>query len=300
MPKKKNAEGLKAIMETTGKNAMDNAVWEAREAARMASRVQPVWTPEPWWQGRPAALQRHYAYVSTETPGYIAYTPSDADGARDRQVILRPGRYLTKFFAEDLSEWAIKHWGDKQLQVSRPSLYKDLVLRFTSDADMIVTLYEEGPQSCMSSFSRKTHPVRIYASPDLAIAYLVVPEEMRKDWNGTPYVTRCLVHLERKIYARIYTLYSGGWVGDKAKAYDKDLELSLATEFEMRLREAGFVGLAEAGRSSDKELKKGFIGARLASRSGGEGRLQTLTYFDFAGRVKTRMEGTTEHAYICK
>ena len=89
-------------------------------------------------------------------------------------------------------------------------------------------------------------------------------------------------------------------MGDKAKAYDKDLEFSLATEFEMRLREAGFVGLEEAERSPDRELQKGFIGARLASRSGGEDRLQTLPYFDFEGRVKKKMEGTTEHAYICK
>jgi hypothetical protein len=67
--------------------------WTRRERNRL---VYGDYVPVPWhdcdW-----ANERHYAHLSRETIGLIAYTPSDEYGVQNRKLAVTPGRYLSQF-----------------------------------------------------------------------------------------------------------------------------------------------------------------------------------------------------------
>ena len=70
--------------------------WEERELSRFADGT---------YKKVPVSLAypvKHYVHLSVTVTenDYVAYTPSDAYGAADRQVRLKFGRYLRKAFPE--------------------------------------------------------------------------------------------------------------------------------------------------------------------------------------------------------
>lgn len=202
--------------------------WREREARRFYDGLYyPVpWDSEGWYQ-RSEMCKDHYAHISVETDVRIAYTPNEDMGIADRQTRIKPGRYLEQYFGERLNGDTIRRF------VSEFSiLHEDIKVKFAKTADEIERVYMNGPTSCMDNrhahtFKSKKHPVRVYAGPDLAVAYLDKPAtEIRKKVcrhcthleggcpDGAPsrceggkdsiFSARAVVWPEKKIYGRIY------------------------------------------------------------------------------------------------
>jgi hypothetical protein len=161
--------------------------WELREQLRFATnRYQPV----PWSDDL-APIPAHYLHLSTDKAGFVAFTPNGAKGAADLQTVMKPGRYLTRFYP-DLPAHRIR---DIQSAVHRAT-----ELKFAVTPDAIEDVYTRGPTSCMSSdaseYESPCHPVRVYGNSDLQLAYIT-------DADGDP-TARALVWPDKKLHGRIY------------------------------------------------------------------------------------------------
>ncbi|MGV6876722.1 hypothetical protein ACUSIJ_29150 [Pseudochelatococcus sp. B33] len=167
--------------------------WQSREKLRFAdgTYAPTPWHDEPWYQAR---HDEHFCHISREQAGKIAFTENPAKGQADRQLIMSPGRYLNRFFSEHLDNDAIRDWCAR-LSV----LVQEHALKITQDADEIEDVYVRGPRSCMAheagDFEGPCHPVRVYAGPDTALAYIGTRDDA---------TARSIVWPDRKVYARIY------------------------------------------------------------------------------------------------
>lgn len=207
--------------------------WRERESSRMGIDPLP-WDSEAWQ----IKLNRlHHAYISIDKPGMVGYTPSEEWGHLDRQLAVRPGRYLEQFAAEETSGYLLhptsddpfdgEHYEDSKAaqaeKVKRGAhlwsvtcrrdafcaLVKALdernTVRFASSAEDIETVYRIGPSSCMShptgDYSSTEHPVRVYGASDLQCAYL---GSIVRNAPGRGVRARAMVWPERKIYSRVY------------------------------------------------------------------------------------------------
>jgi hypothetical protein len=148
------------------------SAWKWREREMLKQPSGTFWLPwrgAPWWL-ESHKLAMHYPRPA-ETPGNIAYTPSEGYGERDRQVSTSVRRYLEREFPDvpaDERETYARKW-DKE--------HSPLTLRFATTRKEIRHVYENGPRSCMggpaSGFDcGPTHPAEVYAAGDLAVAYL--------------------------------------------------------------------------------------------------------------------------------
>lgn len=167
--------------------------WQTRERLRFAdhSYAPTPWHEEPWYQAR---HDEHFCHISSKQAGKIAFTENAAKGQQDRQLIMSPGRYLHRYFSEHLDNEAIEGW------CARLSVQlEENALKITQDADEIEDVYVGGPSSCMAHradhFSSPCHPVRVYAGPDIALAYIGARDDAK---------ARCIVWPGRNIYTNVY------------------------------------------------------------------------------------------------
>lgn len=169
------------------------ADWRERELRR-PGRTRLPWKHEPWWQ-ESEHWPMHFPYPASSDAGKIAFTQSEERGREDRQTVMRPGAYLARYFSEHLTECDIQRWA-----LAWATEFAPCELELAYDADEIQEVYENGPNSCMSYYASDyaggIHPVRAYAGPDLALAYIR---------NGDGDITgRALVWPDRMIHGRIY------------------------------------------------------------------------------------------------
>jgi hypothetical protein len=169
--------------------------WMVREDKRMGdgTYIKLPWMDEPWFRRPETDL--HFAHVSKERDGMVAYTTDPAKGAQDVQARMKPGRYLERFYGDRLTHQQIY-----ELAKVFVGLFEDNVLLLAHTREEIRTVYEEGPGSCMSHKARDfacapVHPSEVYAAGDLAVAYV------RR--NGA-ITARALVWPEKKIASRVY------------------------------------------------------------------------------------------------
>ncbi len=149
------------------------------------------------WVGRgwmtPEFIQDHFPHVSKTDPTKVAFIEDDAKGQADRITVMKPGRFLTKYFSDVLSPEAIGDLANVYIARSQPG-----ELKFARTADEIEHVYTNGPSSCMShsadNYESSCHPARVYASPDLAVAYI-----LRGDITA-----RAVVWPDKKQYSRVY------------------------------------------------------------------------------------------------
>jgi hypothetical protein len=124
----------------------------------------------------------------------IGYTADYLKGRADIQTRIKPGRYLAKYYPEipahRAADWA-HACAPRELTIA-------------TDADTWADVYFHGPGSCQHPESPHqneytvdwaNHPVRMYAGPDLAIAYL---------GDKRAAIARAVVWPERKLYGRVY------------------------------------------------------------------------------------------------
>jgi len=171
----------------------DGDLWKLREDVRFADNqyINVPWRNEEWYLAKHG---EHYCHLSVEQIGKIAFTENEAKGKLDRQTVMKPGRYLARYFSDVLSNEQIEQWA-AQVSVE----VGENALTITQDADEIEEVYLGGPSSCMSyppeSYKGQCHPTRVYAGPDTALAYI----GPREDATG-----RSVVWPEKKIYTRLY------------------------------------------------------------------------------------------------
>jgi hypothetical protein len=172
----------------------DDGSWQTRERGRFADGSYQAlpWATLSWFDRTETAL--HFAHVSTEDEAKIAYTEDAVKGQADRQTRIKPGKYLARFYADVLSTEDIA-----RLSAEFSKTYEDNTLAFATTADDWERVYTDGPSSCMSKSERHydshVHPVRVYAGPDLQLAYL------ERDGGIT---ARAIVWPAKKVYSRIY------------------------------------------------------------------------------------------------
>lgn len=188
----------------------EDFAWREREWRRLwdgtYKRLPYEWREATWFIWKDGAMDAagttsvpyndHYAHLSLADGAKVAFTESPAKGAADRQTVMKPGKYLTKYFSHVLSADRIT-----QIATEFSAMYATATLHIATDADDIERVYTNGPHSCMAhsaeSFAGPCHPARVYAGPDLAVAYI-------NNADSSRIVARAVCWPERKVYSTIY------------------------------------------------------------------------------------------------
>ncbi len=182
---------------------LEKGVWHKRENARFDScEYLPIpWNADEWYE---QYAPIHFAHISIDQPGMVAYTPDAESGIADKQLRTTPGRYLAKY-AKQLSKAAIADYVDRVKADLAP-------LKLATEEKDILWIYAKGPQSCMDgrnfSLTSENHPCKVYAGPDLAVAYMgglpTAPDTRGVTESADKITARSIVWPEKKIYTRIY------------------------------------------------------------------------------------------------
>lgn len=174
--------------------------WRMREKMRFAvgEYREIPWARDTWWHMGPtkAVWMDQFPHPSIERPGYVAYTKSVDDGTIDKQTIVRPGAYLNKHFSHIMDMYGLLERG---LVHQFMLAHGPLDVKFATTEDEIISVYENGPETCMKSKRWPTkdgrNPASIYAAGDLQVAYLGDLDDAS---------ARTLVWPEKKIFSRVY------------------------------------------------------------------------------------------------
>ena len=186
-----------------------DSAWRSREESRFDDgtykRLPPSIRHAPWFfylDGRGGRHARsvpdrdHYAHLSLADGAKIAFTESPEKGAADRQTVMKPGKYLTKYFSHVLTADQIT-----KIATEICAMYAPATLCIATDADDIERVYTTGTHSCMayraSYFVGPCHPSRVYAGPDLAVAYI-------NKADGSGIGARAVIWPEKKIFSTVY------------------------------------------------------------------------------------------------
>lgn len=184
--------------------------WHERESMRFTSGY---YLPVPVTLQFPYVYPvEHFLHLSTTTTeqDFIAYTPSDTYGQADRQVRLKFGRYLKKFFPA-MSDALIQSYVT-ELKSALAIAEKPASLHFTTDRETINRIFEtlmcahnSNCESCMyDKFTTwSDRPYHVYAdSPDVAVAYVTAA-------GSDDIVSRSVASTKDKVWVRAYSIASG-------------------------------------------------------------------------------------------
>lgn len=180
--------------------ASDREISEWRHRERRRFR-EGEYVRVPWSDREPYDYQDHYAHLSIDKPGMVAYTPDVEHGITDKQTRLTPGRYLERFYADRFTREQIAEY-----VASVSANFSSFQL--ARSVDDVRTVYRGGPSSCMGGPESHTNqywneddldghmPCEVYASPsDLAVAYFGPIDHASQ---------RCVVWPDKKRYYRVY------------------------------------------------------------------------------------------------
>lgn len=137
-------------------------------------------------------FDEYFPRPSCSDQNKIAFTPSAEYGLADRQIVMRPGKFL-RTIKPDASPHKVKNFANRY-----NALYGTNYFRITNDPDKIRYVYRNGPHSCMShAFTAlHTHPTAVYAGPDTAVAYM--------ETEAGNIQSRTVLNTIDKHYVRIY------------------------------------------------------------------------------------------------
>lgn len=193
------AANARLYSDLTGKKHQPRPIksdeWKARERGRFerGEYLFLPWADQPWWRGSIGEVE-HFAHVSTERDGMVAFTEDAAKGAADRQTRVKPGVYLTRYYEHILGQGVIT-----ELARDFAGKYETHEVLFATTPDDIEHVYTRGPSSCMSAgggdYDSGIHPARVYGAGDLAVAYLR---------DGDDITARALCWPEKKVWGRSY------------------------------------------------------------------------------------------------
>lgn len=212
--------------------------WYRRELSKANAR--PV-----VWSRDLGDIAFHCVHVSEKDPTQVSYTPSTIYGRADRQITLKPGRYISKFYPH-LTPKQVQFYAQWHASGTRPvsDTFNKAELRFANTPEEIVHVYMNGPSSCMDKRhfeDADENPTRVYGAGDLAIAYLVLPEGK----NGGDWIfARALCWPAKKVFGRVYpTNYNY-----RADGFSTQTECDeAATLLFNKMKEADYTSSGECG-----------------------------------------------------
>ena len=180
--------------------------WRQRERRRFR---QGEYLPCPWFangdyrDARPTTTD-HYAHLALSHPGLLAYTPSEEHGVQDRQVRIKPGKYLEQFYKDDFTPEQIATYVAQCKAEYAPLT----IARSEADIVAIYASHETGFTSCMQckddreytwqyafEHGNRPHPCAVYGESDLGVAYLGELSRV---------TARAVVWPDKKRYQRAY------------------------------------------------------------------------------------------------
>jgi hypothetical protein len=150
---------------------------------------ESVWQYEQWYCESPY-YALHGLHVSEEDPSQVAFAETLDKLVADRFTRCKPGRYLTRFFGDVLTEDQIRAYTQR---FAARLLEGELRFIENDDPDGWVRVYRDGPSSCMQG----EDCVKVYAREGngLRLAYMQREGEI---------VARSIVRDDEKHYIRIY------------------------------------------------------------------------------------------------
>ncbi|KQS84286.1 hypothetical protein [Rhizobium sp. Leaf383] len=152
------------------------------------------WMHHTWFKDNFLRWAEMLPRPSDTIPGRISYYQTPEKRARDIRTPIKPGRWLTKYFSDILTEVQIH-----ELALEWSNACNLQAFKLTQDADEIERIYRHGPNSCMTftngGYRGSCHPARVYAGPDLGVAYL---------GETTKATARAVVWPAKKLFGRIY------------------------------------------------------------------------------------------------
>lgn len=169
-----------------------------------------AWVNEHWWVNSTQRLE-HYLHVSMKDRTKVAYATHYENLAKGNYLATTPGRYLTKWFSNVLSEADIRAWATRQV-----ALHTDRTVHFARSASECARVINDGPNSCMAKsfysgndswYRGMCHPGRAYGysdkrptwAPDTAVAYITADNQADGHIKA-----RAVCWPERKVYVRVY------------------------------------------------------------------------------------------------
>ncbi len=179
------------------------AEWRWREQHRFdIGEYKPV--PQVSGLAYPDEHYLHLSVTKTETD-FVAYTPNDSYGERDRQTRLKFGKYLRKTFT-DLSDAEVES-AVVALRAKLALAESPATLLFATDKPTISQIFETVMYACGGNYiscmcdkftSREIRPYHVYAdSPDVAVAYVLEHGQI---------VSRTVVSTKDKTWVRCYSI----------------------------------------------------------------------------------------------
>lgn len=181
-------------------------------AVPFANRLRNTGLTRYWW---------HFPHVSLTDRSMVAFTPSCEYGKRDRQVRMKVGKYLQRFYSDVFDEQAIREIANT---------CKPFVISWATTRDEMREIYSRGPSSCMSGSAYDFscdgyHPVDVYEG-EFRLAYIdsggIVARgfvhEPTKRWVRT-YGSEMLA-LQTMLNAEGYHQSDNGWVGAHLRAIE--------------------------------------------------------------------------------
>ena len=204
------------VYEVMGKRwpVLRAAVGTAQRRFEVGHWKRPVWAGGGFIDRYPS----HFVHAAHEMPGNVAFYADTDKLEADKLTSMKPGRYLSAFYGDDLSAEEIKQWANKQQALMTPT-----ELKFVGNDDPLgwMWVYENSSPSCMR-YNRNNryidlglkgayHPVTVYAHPEnnLALAYIMLPGNAE---DRTMYClpdahvvgARAIVNTRNKTYLRLY------------------------------------------------------------------------------------------------
>lgn len=181
-----------------------NDDWRTREQRRFDTKeyVPLPWADAPWWKELSAIHGDHFPHVSVNKRAFIAYTENEDKGSADIQTILKPGRYLEKYFSKEAGavDKELNQFMIRDLCCVFSAKHEDNILQFADTEEDMVDVYVNGPNSCMSKPAKDypagdLHPVSAYAAGDLQVAFIRRQGKI---------AARVIAWPEKKIYSQLY------------------------------------------------------------------------------------------------
>lgn len=194
------------------------ADWRCRERGRFNDHT---YTKVPWHRRDEnycdydccpscsiAIYQNHYAHISIEFPEMVAYTPTIEHGIQDRQIRVRPGKYLEEFYGSKnlMTRGEIQGYieemgaANQELQIARSpedivKIYSATDVGFSSCMQARNSPEYEWQRMVRRDPNRYQHPVLVYGDSDLGVAYRGTLDNPKQ---------RAVVWPDQKQYVRIY------------------------------------------------------------------------------------------------
>lgn len=178
------------------------AKWENKEISKFNNGAYSYvsWYNKHWSR---AGELRHYPHVD-QTGTKIRFIMSMKNGEKSRYTLMKPGKYLTKYYGKILSKNMIQYWSERFIFENELP-----ILRIAIEPLDIQRVYHKGPRSCMGgkinesgedagihkTFNTHVHPTYVYGAGDLGVAYIT---------NRGRIVARAIVNLKKKIAGRLY------------------------------------------------------------------------------------------------